>query len=343
MKVIHTKKQLIHAPKQFMAAGKFHPHPEVPERAEILMNAAKEFGLTPEQPKDYQLSYINKIHTERYIHYLQTIFKRWDRKKNTSEEVFPDIHPDRRDCGYPDSAEGQSGFHHADLSSPVGPYTWEAASWSAHSATHAAMLVKNGEEACYALSRPPGHHAAKDYAAGFCYLGNTAIAAQTLREKFKKIAILDIDVHHGNGTQDIFYERDDVFTVSIHADPVRFYPFCWGHANETGKNKGQGYNLNLPLTRDTKDKEYLITLQHALDCIEKFSPDALVIALGLDAYEKDPLQGFSITTGGFKKIGREIGGTMLPTVIVQEGGYVCPELGVNLSSFLEGFIIGRKI
>ena len=343
MKVIHTKQQLIHAPEKFMVTGKLQTHPESPERAEILMNAARKFGLTEESPLNYQLKYITKVHTQRYIHYLQTIYQRWERKKHTSLEVMPGIHPDRRDCGYPDSAEGQIGFHHADLSSPIGPYTWEAAFWSAHSATHAAILVNNGEQACYALSRPPGHHAAKDYAAGFCYLGNTAIAAQTLKEKFNKIAILDIDVHHGNGTQDIFYERDDIFTVSIHADPIRFYPFFWGHANETGKDKGVGFNLNLPLIRGTKDNDYLSTLRSALEKIEDFAPDALVIALGLDAYEKDPLQGLSITTEGFKKISLAIGDTMLPTVIIQEGGYLSPELGVNLSSFLEGFIIGRKI
>ena len=234
MKVIHTNKQLSHEPKKFLVAGSFETHPEKPERARILLNAAKEFGLTSEQPEDYGINYITEIHTERYIHYLQNIYKRWDRKKNTSDEVTPGIHPDRRDCGYPDSAEGQIGFHHADLSSPIGPDTWESAYWSAQSAIHAAKLISKGEQSTYALCRPPGHHAAKDYAAGFCYLGNTAIAAQTLKEKFNKIAVLDVDVHHGNGTQDIFYDRDDILTVSIHADPKRFYPFFWGHANELG-------------------------------------------------------------------------------------------------------------
>ena len=343
MKVIHTNKQLSHEPKKFLVAGSFETHPEKPERARILLNAAKEFGLTSEQPEDYGINYITEIHTERYIHYLQNIYKRWDRKKNTSDEVTPGIHPDRRDCGYPDSAEGQIGFHHADLSSPIGACTWESAYWSAQSAIHAAKLVSKGEQSTYALCRPPGHHAAKDYAAGFCYLGNTAIAAQTLKDKYNKIAVLDVDVHHGNGTQDIFYDRDDILTVSIHADPIRFYPFFWGHANELGENNGYGFNLNLPLPRGTKDNEYLVTLNHALEKISQFKPDALVIALGLDAYEKDPLQGFSITTRGFEKIGQTIGASKLPTVIVQEGGYLSPELGINLASFLEGFCVKGKI
>ena len=343
MKVVFKDRQLLHTPKKFMVGGHMVPHPEKPERAETLLQASKKFGLAVEEPQNYNLTYIEKLHTKRYIHYLQTIYQRWERRNNTSDEVTPGIHPDQRNCGYPDSAEGQIGFHHADLSSPIGPNTWESAFWSAQTAAHAAMLVKDGEKCCYALSRPPGHHAAKDYAAGFCYFGNTAIAAESLRSKYNKIAVLDIDVHHGNGTQDIFYERADVLTVSMHADPIRFYPFFWGYANEIGEHEGSGYNINLPLKRGTKDNEYLLTLGKAINHITEFSADALVVALGLDAYEKDPLQGLSITSEGFKKIGRVIGDTMLPTVIVQEGGYLSPELGENLCSFLEGFTSGGKI
>ena len=343
MKVIYSDKHALHDPEKFMVGGFMVDHPEKPKRAEILLNASREFGLELTEPESYELKYIKRLHTDRYINYLQTIYTRWSRRSNTSMEVTPGIHPDHRNCGYPDSAEGQIGFHHADLSSPIGPHTWEAAFWSAQTAAHAASLVNDGEKSCYALSRPPGHHAAKDYAAGFCFFGNSAIAAEALKEKHEKIAILDIDVHHGNGTQDIFYDRSDVLTVSIHADPIRFYPFFWGHADEKGKEDGLGFNMNYPLKRGTGDNDYLKILDNAIISIEKFKPDALVIALGLDAYEHDPLKGLSITTNGFERIGQRIGDMMLPTVIVQEGGYLSVELGINLRSFFEGFTKGAKL
>jgi acetoin utilization deacetylase AcuC-like enzyme len=206
---------------------------------------------------------------------------------------------------------------------------------------HGAQLLVDGASACYALARPPGHHAARDFAAGFCYLNNTAAAAQKLRSRFDRVAILDIDVHHGNGTQDIFYQRPDVLTVSIHADPVRFYPFFWGHASERGAGPGLGYNLNLPLPRGTEDSGYLKALDQALARISAFSPQALVVALGLDAYAGDPLQGLAVSTAGFGKIASAIASLGLPTLLVQEGGYLCPGLGENLTSFLEGFAATR--
>jgi len=176
-----------------------------------------------------------------------------------------------------------------------------------------------------------------DLAGGFCFLNNSAIAAQYLRKNFQKVVILDVDVHHGNGTQSIFYQRDDVLTVSLHADPASFYPFFWGYSHELGEGKGSGFNFNFPLVHGTKDEEYLKTLNTALDRIAQFSPQAMVIALGLDAYEGDPYKGLGISTGGFEKIASEIAKLNLPTVLVQEGGYLSDALGDNLNSFLGGF------
>ena len=325
----------------FVAGGP-QPHPEVPERADRLFDAAQKSGLSPVEPIDYGLEHIETVHTARYLHYLENIFTRWSRIKEASVEVMPGSPPDRRDCGYPDSAEGQAGFYQSDLECPIGEHTWSRALWSAHSSAHAAHQVLGGDGACYSLCRPPGHHAAKDFAAGFCYLGNTAIAATTLLQKFKRVAIIDVDVHHGNGTQDIFYDRADVLTVSIHADPVRFYPFFWGHADEKGVGDGKGFNINFPLVPGTGDDEYLQTVDSAIASIKQFSPDALVIALGLDAYEGDPLSGLAISTDGFARIANRIAAMALPTVIVQEGGYLAEELGQNLSSFLEGFMSSHK-
>jgi acetoin utilization deacetylase AcuC-like enzyme len=191
--------------------------------------------------------------------------------------------------------------------------------------------------AAYALCRPPGHHAYHDMAGGFCFLNNTAIAAAHLRVKHERVAILDVDVHHGNGTQGIFYSRADVLTVSIHADPADFYPFVWGYAHERGEGAGLGANLNIPLPIGTGDDIYLQTLEVARKTIESFAPGALVIALGLDASEHDPLKGLSITTEGFGRIGAAIARMGLPTVFVQEGGYLSDVLGGNLTAVLAGF------
>lgn len=338
MKVIFTEKQKKHYPHTFFSSGAPQPNPEVPERADRLLAAATSCGLIAEEPADHGLEFISAVHTQRYLTYLQNIYARWMRIEGGSSEVVPGIHPDRRDGGYPDSAAGQAGWHHCDTASPVSADTWGSALWSAHAAAEAARKVLGGDRACYALSRPPGHHATREVASGFCYLNNAAVAATVLRTGHDRVAILDVDLHHGNGTQEIFYERPDVFTVSIHADPVRFYPFFWGYAEERGSGPGKGFNLNLPLARGTADDRYLQTLDAAITAITKFSPGAIVIALGLDAYEGDPLRGLAVSTEGFDRIGQRIAGMRLPTVLVQEGGYICDALGDNLSSFLQGFL-----
>ena len=208
---------------------------------------------------------------------------------------------------------------------------------SANSAVHAAKLVLAGESVVYSLCRPPGHHAFADMAGGFCFLNNCAIATQRFRAADRRVAVLDVDVHHGNGTQGIFYGRGDVLTLSLHADPVRFYPFFWGYGEERGVGPGLGFNLNLPLTRGTGDEAYLLALDQALSRVRAFAPDVLVVALGLDAYVGDPLAGLAITTGGFGMIAAEISRLGLPTLLVQEGGYLCDGLGANLAAFLGGF------
>ncbi|MCL4142227.1 UNVERIFIED_CONTAM: hypothetical protein GTU68_001363 [Idotea baltica] len=222
------------------------------------------------------------------------------------------------------------------MSCPIGEHTWESARWSANCAVSAAEAVLAGARSAYAMCRPPGHHCFTDLAGGFCYLNNSAIAAQYLRKTHDRVAIIDVDLHHGNGTQGIFYEREDVFTLSIHADPARFYPFFWGHSHEIGEGAGQGYNLNIPLPRGTGDDGFMKGLANGLEHVKAFAPNAVVIALGLDAFEGDPFGGLSVSTGGFEKIGAILKGLGLPTVIVQEGGYICDELGANLHAFLEG-------
>jgi len=337
MRAVFDERQRAHDPKHFMANGTRLANPEQPRRIEVLKTGAEAAGCRFETPEDQGLGPIAALHSPEYLVFLQTIHQRWSRIEGASDEVIPNIHPDRRTASYPRSAVGQAGFHQADTSCPIASGTWEAAYWSAQSAVHGADMLAGGEQAAYVLSRPPGHHAFGDLAGGFCFLNNAGIAAERLLKAGKRPAILDVDVHHGNGTQGIFYARGDVLTVSLHADPVRFYPFFWGHGHERGVGAGRGCNLNLPLMRGTGDDEYLETLQAAIDHIRAFGSDVLIVALGLDAYEKDPLKGLAVTTPGFNRIGAAVAEFGLPTLLVQEGGYLSEELGQNLTSFLKGF------
>lgn len=340
MKAMFDERQRAHDPKHFMANGQLSPNPEQPQRIEELSRGALAAKCDFKMPTDHGLGPIAEIHSPEYLTFLETIHTRWIRTEGASDEVIPNIHPDRRTASYPKSASGQAGFHQTDTSCPIAAGTWQSAYWSAQSALSAADTVLTGEPAAYALCRPPGHHAFGDLAGGFCFLNNSAIAAQALLRAGRRPAILDVDVHHGNGTQGIFYHRRDVLTVSIHADPARFYPFFWGHSEERGEGEGMGYNFNLPLPRGTGDADYLTTLDTALARIRSFGADVLVVALGLDAHENDPFHGFKVTTPGFGRIAAAITGLDLPTVIVQEGGYLSADLGDNLTSFLNGYQAG---
>jgi acetoin utilization deacetylase AcuC-like enzyme len=336
MKAFYAEEQKRHDPKAFLSSGAPQPNPEQPERVERLLAGAKAAGCTIERPLDHGLKPIAAVHSPEYLEFLQNIYERWRRIEGASREVIPNIHPIARGGNYPASAVGQAGYHMADTSCPISAETWESACWSAWSAVAAAEAVISGEPAAYALCRPPGHHAFADVAGGFCFINNSAVAAQHLRRSATRVAILDVDLHHGNGTQGIFYGRPDVLTVSIHADPVRFYPFFWGHADERGDGAGLGYNLNLPLPRKTGDAGFLEALGAGLRRVQAFAPDVLVVALGLDAFEGDPFGGLSVTTDGFSRIGEAISTLGLPSVIVQEGGYLCDDLGLNLEAFLGG-------
>ncbi|MDT8321580.1 MAG: histone deacetylase family protein [Xanthomonadales bacterium] len=338
MKAIYHPAQQRHYPPHFLVNGVFEPNPEKPERVERLLAGARQAGCELRESPDLGRAPIEAVHSVAYLDFLQRAHERWRRIEGAAPAVTPNIHPDCRAVGYPASVVAQAGYHMTDASAPIAEDTWESSCRSAWSAAQAARLVLAGEPSAYALCRPPGHHAFSDMAGGFCYLNNGAIAAQKLRSAHRCVAILDVDLHHGNGTQSIFYRRDDVLTVSIHADPRRFYPFFWGYAEETGEDDGEGYNFNFPLPRGSGDSVFLAALDTAIERIQAYSPGALVLALGLDAFEGDPFGGLSLTTGGFREIARRVAARLaLPTVIVQEGGYLCDALGDNLAAFLEGF------
>jgi len=342
VKAVFSDRQKDHYPAQFLVNGVMTPNPEVPGRCDSLLDGARKAGSVLEEPDEYGLGPIEAVHPRRYLEFMEGAFRRWSRIPGAADVVIPNVHPLSHAGGYaggyPKSVVAQAGYHMADLACPLSAESWDSICWSAWTAVHAAHRVMTGDGAAYALCRPPGHHAFAEAAGGFCFLNNTAVATQCLLEKFPRIAILDVDLHHGNGTQGIFYRRNDVLTVSTHAHPERFYPFFWGYAEEEGDGPGKGFNQNFPLPRGSADEAYMPVLEQALDRIARFDPTALVIALGLDAFEGDPFAGLAISTDGFSRIGSEIARRFdLPTLIVQEGGYLCDELGENLAGFLQAF------
>lgn len=336
MKAIVDSRQLAHDPKNFLVNGRTVPCREQPERLTVLQNAATVAGCEFSAPTDHGMTPIAAIHSPEYLCFLETIHRRWMMLDDASDEVIPNIHPTDRTCSYPENPVGQAGYHQADTACPIGAHTWDAAYWSAQVALTGVDLLIDGAAMAYALCRPPGHHAFSDQAGGFCYLNNAAIAAQHLLQAGYRPAILDIDVHHGNGTQGIFYERDDVLTVSVHCDPSGLYPFFWGHASERGLGRGLGYNLNIPLSPNSDDTAFLAALETALGRIQTNGTNALVVSVGLDTHIGDPFQALKVSTEGLGKIGAAIAALGLPTLHVQEGGYLQPALGKNLTSYLHG-------
>ena len=216
--------------------------------------------------------------------------------------------------------------------------TWEAARSSAAVALTAQELVASGDKTAFALCRPPGHHAHHDLYGGYCFLNNAAIAAQAFRDAgAARVAVLDVDYHHGNGTQDIFYGRGDVGYVSIHADPATDYPFYWGHADERGTGDGAGMTFNLPLPAGTDWQSYANALNRALAVIAEWKPALLIVSFGADTYEADPISKFQLKTEDYRRLGTTIFRVGLPTAIIMEGGYAVSALGANVAEFLRGF------
>ncbi|MCC7047483.1 MAG: histone deacetylase family protein [Alphaproteobacteria bacterium] len=337
MKLVYSDKHALHDPSFFLVRGERRSSAEQPQRATVLLDAATEAGHEVMEAMGLGPGPRAAVHTPEYLHFLETAYAAWKALPDSAEEIIPNVHPQRGPATYPRAIVGRAGWHMADTACPIGPHTFEAACAAADTAASAASLVMAGANAVYALCRPPGHHAYADMASGFCFLNNSAIAAQHLHQRFDRVAVLDIDVHHGNGTQGIFWRRGDVLTVSVHADPRDYYPFFWGHEAERGEGDGEGYNLNLPLPLGTGDETWLQAIEAGLRRIAAYDPGALVVALGLDAHEGDPLKGLKVTTQGFARAGEAIARMGYPTVLVQEGGYLSPALGENLVSFLTGF------
>lgn len=332
MRAFFHPDQLLHHPRSYFSRGKMRPPQEVPERARRLMQAARDLALDVHVPADAGLDPLRSVHDGAYLAFLQEAHARWKEiPEDWGDEVMSNIF-----VREPNALRGilaQAARYLADGSCPIGEHTWRSAYWSAQSALAGAHALSEGERAAYALCRPPGHHARKDAAGGFCYLNNAAIAAQQLRRRFARVAILDTDMHHGQGTQEIFYARSDVLYVSIHGDPTNFYPAVAGFSDERGVGAGEGYNLNLPMPHGSSEAFFLQRLNEALAAIRAFRADALVLSLGFDIYQLDPQSKVAVSTPGFEQMGVRVRELALPCLVLQEGGYHLESLGQNTRAF----------
>ncbi|GJD48971.1 Acetylpolyamine amidohydrolase 1 [Methylobacterium crusticola] len=341
MKAFYTDDHRGHDPQFFLVRGTVQRTTEQPERADRLLAGLEAGGHALAAPERFGHDARARVHGPDYLAFMAEAWDAWAALDGAAPEMVANIHPMRDGATYPSHIVGRLGWHTLDTACPIGPGTHAAACAATDVAASAGQAVLDGEDAAYALCRPPGHHAYRDRASGFCFFNNSAVAAAHLRQRHDRVAILDVDVHHGNGTQGIFYADPSVLTVSLHADPARFYPFVWGYAHERGEGPGQGANLNVPLPLGTGDDGYLAALDGAVATIRAFAPGALVVALGLDASEHDPLAGLAVTTAGFRRIGAALARVGLPTVLVQEGGYLSEILGQNLAAVLAGFESAR--
>lgn len=343
MKTFYNHLHAQHQGKVEMFRGALVPCFEVPARADHVLAELqrRQLGAVLE-PQAFDEAALTAIHSPRYLNFLATAWDQWVAldAANADKDILPSVWPTRtfRTDIEPDNFAAKVGLYSYDAGTPFTRGTWVAARSGAHCALSAAQAVLAGDRAAFALSRPPGHHAGADFFGGYCFLNNAALAAQHLRNVgMQKVAVLDVDYHHGNGTQAIFYDRPDVYFASIHGDPRTEYPFYLGHADETGTGAGLGANLNLPLPRGTDYATWAQALEKALAGIARFGADALVVSLGMDTFEGDPISGFTLKTDDYLRIGERLAKAGLPTVFVFEGGYAVDEVGVNAVNVLQGF------
>ena len=348
MQAFFTDDQLLHDPQQFMRLGRIHKPTDLPSRAHALRDALAQRGIALAEPADYGRAPLEGVHSVDYLDYLESAYAQWRALDLPGVapgiEVLPNLSPyyngtpgvPRAPCPSP-SLVARTGYYISDLSCPLGPHSWRSILRSAHTAVAAADAVLAGDDVAYALCRPSGHHAHRDRAGGFCYVNNSAIAAHRLWERFGRVAVFDVDAHHGDGTQNIFYARDDVMTVSTHADPSGYYPFYTGYAHERGVGAGEGFNLNLPLPHGADNAVFLQAVDQGTAALRDFAPRALVLALGFDSYKDDPISVLKLDLDAFRHIGERVGALKLPTVVVQEGGYLVEAIGPALDMFLSGF------
>ena len=320
--------------------GKLVPCFEMPRRAFLIRDRVLATGLGEiVAPETFGRAPLERVHSPDFVEFLSRAWADWS-ATGRDFDALPWTWPTRNLRQVrPERIDGRLGYYSFDAGTPITAGTWQAAEASANVAlTAARRLAEGGHDAVFALCRPPGHHAAADLYGGYCFLNNAAIAAQYLIDGgAERIAILDVDYHHGNGTQAIFYERADVLFLSLHGDPREEYPFFLGWADERGAGDGEGFNVNYPLPWGTGFPAWAAALEDACARIADYAPDILLVSLGVDTFKEDPISKFGLESEDFLTYGRQIARLGLPTLFVMEGGYAVEQIGINAVNVLQGF------
>ena len=344
MRVVYSSDHLRHTPLHEYSDGVAIDNFEVPERAEAIRGALEgDSGFALEPQTEHGAGPIEAVHDPAMLAYLETVWERWRASGETGAEIIPDTfrlpaYREGMDEGrVPRTARASVGRWVFDSATPIVEGSYGAARAAVDVALTAGDLVLSGERSAYGLCRPPGHHAARAMFGGYCYFNNAAVVAQALLDATGgPVAILDVDYHHGNGTQQIFYGRGEVGYVSLHGDPDRAYPYFSGFADERGTGAGEGATLNLPLPAGCTDGEYLTELDRGLEAIAAARPAVVVVSLGIDTYGRDPICDLALTTEAYHAAGERVAALGLPVVVLQEGGYFVPHLGQNVRNWLLG-------
>lgn len=340
MKTVYSDTHEAHAYTSEFERGHLTPAREIPARGRLILDAVRARGIGPlSEPAHFGNEPILRVHTAEFVHVLEHAWSRWTAKYGFDlREAIPSVWPGRgmRNI-HTEDIEAALGCYGFDTATPIVAGTWTAARAAADIALTAAQFVSRGERAAFALTRPPGHHAASDLYGGYCFLNNAAIAAQYLVDQGRRVALLDVDIHHGNGTQAIFLDRADVLTLSIHGDPERFYPHFSGYVDETGTGAGEGFNMNYPLPLGSGWGTYGQAIEAASERVRAFAPDVLIVPLGVDTHLDDPVGGFRLEGSDFQRLGSALGKLGLPTVFTMEGGYRLDTLGSAVADVLSAF------
>lgn len=341
MRTFYSEDHRLHFPQAELSGGQFVTPFERPSRVEYVLNRLKERGLSDiVAPDPADLAAVGAVLDPGYLRFLRTAWDEWKAAGHAGELIAANMpvrgmHLDR----IPEEIEGKAGYYSQGAESAITRGTWAAALSSVASAQTAQRHVAGGGGAAFALCRPPGHHAAAAQLGGYCFINNAAVVAQMFRDSGAgRVAVLDIDFHHGNGTQDIFYDRGDVLFASLHGAPQQAFPYYLGYGDETGRGAGEGANVNYPMPAGTGYGTWGAALDDAIARIRAWGAEALVVSLGVDAYKDDPISFFKLDSDDFTDAGRRIGGLKLPTVLCMEGGYAIEAVGINTVNVLEGFL-----
>ncbi|GJL83341.1 MAG: acetylpolyamine amidohydrolase [marine bacterium B5-7] len=339
MKIVLSEDHRLHFPKGELCGGEMVRPFECPERWDYVLGELRSRGFKDTiAPDEIDLELVRKVHDAEFVEFLEQAWTDWH-QTGFKGEALPYVIPARRmQQRRPDHIDGRLGYYCMAIDTAITNGTWQAVRSSAACAVTAQRLVADDGHA-FALCRPPGHHAARDLYGGYCFLNNAAIAVQAFVEQgAHRVALLDVDFHHGNGSQDIFNQRDDVLFVSLHGRPEDAFPHFSGYADEVGEGAGEGYNINFPLRPGTTGSEWIAALADALKRITDYRPDALVVSLGVDTFCKDPISFFRLESEDFRRYGAHIGRLRLPTLFVMEGGYAVEEIGINTVNVLDGYL-----